>query len=128
HELRLKKKRKEFNEFIVEGEKMVGELIANAPELIVKFFCTESFLQNYTINNIDYTLVNERELKSISELKTPNQVVAIVKIQSQSINDSSFYLALDGIQDPGNLGTIIRLADWFGLKDIICSKDCVDVY
>jgi TrmH family RNA methyltransferase len=75
--------------------------------------------------------IDETELGRISQLKTPNQVLAVVKkFESNASADlkNKITLALDTIQDPGNMGTIIRIADWFGVKNIICSKDSADVY
>lgn len=133
HELRLKKFRKLYSQYIVEGEKMVAEAIQYQSENVSKIYCTNSFIGTHTTIELEkiidrVVIINEMELKSISELKTPHQAVAVVEITNLPISANSFYLALDGIQDPGNLGTIIRLADWFGLTEIICSKDCVDVY
>ena len=72
-------------------------------------------------------IISNNDLKRISFLKTPNKVVAVVKIKSSSLDiTNNTVLALDGVKDPGNLGTIIRLADWLGIEDIICSDDCVD--
>lgn len=129
NELRLKKKRKVCQEFIIEGEKMVAEAMEYCKDRIVKIYCLDSFAQQHSsINEINFTIVDERELKLISELTTPNLAIAILKIEENEISDTAFYLAMDSIQDPGNMGTIIRLADWFGLTEIICSSDCVDVY
>ena len=74
--------------------------------------------------------VSEEELEKISQLTTPNQVLAIIKkVDEPVINvKEKITLTLDTIQDPGNLGTIIRIADWFGIEQIICSKDCADMY
>ena len=73
--------------------------------------------------------ITTKELERISSLKTPNRVLAIVKIPCvTSVPYENLILALDAIKDPGNLGTIIRLADWFGIKHILCSEDCVDLY
>ena len=75
------------------------------------------------------TLIYEQELKKISALSTPNSCLAVFKIPSENkITSSGLILALDDIRDPGNLGTILRLCDWFGIKQIICSKETVDIY
>ena len=75
------------------------------------------------------TLIYEQELKKISALSTPNSCLAVFKIPSENeITNSGLILALDDIRDPGNLGTILRLCDWFGIKQIICSKETVDIY
>ena len=127
--------RKEFNEFVVEGEKIVGELLENDFD-IVSIFGVEDWLftneVNLKSNNIECFKVSPKELERISSLKTPNKVLAIAKTpdislpQKEDFND--LILVLDKIQDPGNIGTIIRTADWFGIKHIICSEDTVDVY
>ena len=76
--------------------------------------------------------VTTKELERISNLSTPNKVLAVCRIPERDIEDvheeDGILLALDGIRDPGNLGTIIRTADWFGIRNIICSDDCVDVF
>ena len=71
-------------------------------------------------------IISNNDLISDLSLKTPNKVIAVVKIKKVLYINSNTVLALDGVKDPGNLGTIIRLADWFGIEDIICSDDCVD--
>jgi TrmH family RNA methyltransferase len=73
--------------------------------------------------------VNDAVLERLSQLQTPNQVIAVIKKPaSQQPDASSFTLYLDTIQDPGNFGTIVRIADWFGIKNIVCSAGCVDLY
>jgi TrmH family RNA methyltransferase len=87
---------------------------------------TTFFNGNFSVNEI-----SEKELHKISTLKTPNQAVAIVEIPNYPIDDFSFdslSLVLDNIQDPGNLGTIIRTANWYGVEYIFCSTDTVDAY
>lgn len=129
--LEQKKHRKEHQLFVAEGPKLIDELIGHFTcELIL---ATPNWIKNhsnYTANEI--ITVTEQELYKASTLKTPQQVIALFK-QPQysfknSIISSSLCLALDGVQDPGNLGTIIRLADWFGIEHIFCSPDTVDVY
>jgi TrmH family RNA methyltransferase len=73
-------------------------------------------------------MATDEELKSISTLKNPNKSLVVLKLPAKRRIDTNFRIALDGIQDPGNLGTILRLADWFDVKEIICSKETVDVY
>ncbi len=121
--LRLKKNRDAEQLFIVEGEKIIDELIANSPDTI-KFICTTkasfSFDRSYQ--------TDARGLKEISQLMTPGEVLAIVRFLPSYNLESDLVLVLDGIQDPGNLGTIIRTADWFGISKIVCSHDTVDCY
>ena len=123
--LRQKKYRQLNGLFIAEGVKVVKELL-NSSIKAEKIFATEDFSENTSGNEI---LISDKDLKKISVLKTPNKVLGIFNIPKQSeINYSDFTVALDKINDPGNLGTIIRLCDWFGVKQLICSNDTVDCY
>ncbi len=125
--LHLKKFRDEANLFLVEGEKMVNELLLSMPEQVVYCVVTPDFhYKNHS--NILFYQCKEEELKRISTLKTPNKVLAVVKKFKIKEKSSDFMLALDGVQDPGNMGTILRLADWFGIDHIICSPNTVDLY
>ncbi len=126
--LTQKKQRIENNRFIIEGEKMVNEAIQWIPELIESVYVTSEF--EYTSSNHSFEIeeINEKELKEISSLTTPNKALAICKIPENKNIDSPLILCLDGVQDPGNMGTILRLADWFGIKDVVCSKNTVDCY
>lgn len=125
--LKQKKFRNQYNAFIVEGVKMLEELLASDYETERIFALTSWKEQNKTIDCIE---VSEKELASISSLKTPNEVLAVVKMKESSLKAISTQLtiALDKIQDPGNFGTIIRTADWFGIQNIVCSDDSVDIY
>lgn len=126
--LQRKKFRNEYKEYVVEGEKMVKECIQWCKDDLVKVYCLPDFQLENDLSSIPHQIVSERELKQLSTLKTPNKAVALLKHSSNELQEASFYLVLDGIQDPGNMGTIIRLADWFGLTQIICSLDTVDCY
>ena len=118
--LSLKKNRQKHGLFIVEGEKLVNEVLSSDWE-VEGIYATKEWLGENAI------IISNNDLSRISSLKTPNKVVAVVKIKKGSLDiTSNTVLALDGVKDPGNLGTIIRLADWFGIEDIICSDDCVD--
>ena len=130
--LELKKFRDEKGLFIAEGHKLVGELSG-------KFRCnlmvaTAEWLnshKNIQANRIE--LVTPEELKRVSLLKTPQDVLAVFSIpmcKTDIVTAASYnlVLALDDIQDPGNLGTIVRIADWFGIKSIFCSKGTADIY
>lgn len=122
-----KKQRNELKLFVTEGPKLVEEVL-NSNYIIDKIYATENWV-NKTHKPI--TIVTEDELKKISQLQTPNQVLAIVTMKDEGECDAienKLSLVLDGIQDPGNFGTIIRIADWFGIENIICSNDCVDFY
>ncbi|MCB9185968.1 MAG: RNA methyltransferase [Flavobacteriales bacterium] len=123
--LQQKKFRKEHSLFVVEGVKPVQELMSSTFK-IHAVYATEplDFL------NEDFIHVSEKELGRISGLKSPNKVLALVQIPKTDSQkwQNSLILLLDGINDPGNLGTIIRTAKWFGVSEIICSTDCVDAY
>ncbi|HET7118360.1 MAG TPA: RNA methyltransferase [Hanamia sp.] len=131
-----KKFRDEEGVFIAEGPKVVSEFLLSE-KIHCKLICAEkdwlvendSLLKRITPENIFET--DDHWLKSISLLKTPNKVVAVLNKKSFSkapvfINKIS--LMLDDLQDPGNMGTIIRIADWFAIENIICSENCVDCY
>jgi len=125
-----KKIRQEEKLFVVEGVKLVEELIQSA-YLIKKIYATEEWGSSDKIKNVPITNVSEEELKRISNLQSPQQVLAIVaqKTHTNAIQfKNNLTIVLDGIQDPGNLGTIIRIADWFGIEQILCSEDTVELY
>jgi TrmH family RNA methyltransferase len=134
--LHSKKNREEEGLFIIEGVKLVSEFIHNQKFEIKELFGTTEYLSNHqdtlAKNKISYTEINSEELKKISLLTTPNQVLAVVNTISQeldiSILNSGTSLFLDDIRDPGNLGTIIRIADWFGIKQVICSPNTTELY
>lgn len=131
--LHQKKYRKEHQLFIVEGFKAISEFISS-DFVINSIFCTPEFsakVANLSNKQKVYE-VSINELQKISTLQTPQGILALVEIPKTSkINGTDIeemVLVLDGVQDPGNLGTIIRTADWFGIKQLICSEDCVEVY
>ncbi|REG96257.1 TrmH family RNA methyltransferase [Flavobacterium aquicola] len=112
--------------FFAEGVKVIQELVKSNFELEHLYTTKEDF-KEIAPNKI--TLISENELNKISALSTPNTCLAVFKIPSESkINESGLILALDSIRDPGNLGTILRLCDWFGIQQLICSKETVDIY
>jgi len=123
---RLKQKKYRIADglFIAEGVKLINELLDSSLELHY-LFTTKSF-NSYTKNE---TIITEAELKKISFLTTPNKALAVFKIPTQRhIDSQGLIVVLDSIRDPGNLGTIIRLCDWFGIKELVCSKNTVDCY
>ena len=121
-----KKFRQKYNLFLVEGNKIICELF-NSNIKIKEILSTDP--QKLDRTDIPITHISENELKKISFLKTPKDSVAVCYLaEEEKLEDKNIQLVLDGIQDPGNLGTIIRLADWFGIEQIICSEDTVDVY
>ncbi len=122
--LKQKKYRLQHGFFVVEGVKTIKELLQSKLTLHA-LYTTESF----NIDAKDEILITEVELKRISFLTTPNKALAIFKIpKAKLIEQNGLILALDAIRDPGNLGTIIRLCDWFGVKDLVCSKETVDCF
>ena len=145
--LELKKNRNKEGKFVAEGFKVVDDLLALQPaDLIV---ATQEWLHGkHFADQTEVIEVTEEELKKVSFLQHPQQVLAVFRQDSSSkqdsnnsqeeaeeknfgfskINTQELSLALDGVQDPGNLGTIIRIADWFGITHIYCSQDTADVY
>lgn len=119
-----KKQRDKHACFVAEGPKVVREFIT-AGFTLRQLFTTDTEL----LSHPTASLIAEHELSSISYLTTPNICLAIFAIPTQKhLPDSRLKVALDGIRDPGNLGTIIRLCDWFGISSLLCSKDTVDCY
>ena len=121
--------------FVVEGEKMLSELLESEYDIQSIYATTQWIEKNKAIIQtkgvVNKTIeISEEDLNKISLLSTPNQVYSLVKIPQENFSNQTkgLTIVLDGIKDPGNLGTIIRLADWFAIEKIICSEDCVDVY
>ncbi len=124
--LQIKKYRERNQLFVVEGEKGVNEFLDSNFELAYLFVSDASKLSK---REVERTFVSELELKKISSLKNPSGVLAVFKMnQVVEIDYNCSTVVLDGINDPGNLGTIIRLCDWFGVSQIICSQDTVDCF
>ncbi|RAR50259.1 TrmH family RNA methyltransferase [Flavobacterium lacus] len=124
--LHQKKFRNEQQLFIAEGIKVIQELYNSSFE-IQEFYSTDSSLQ--LNNKVKPDIISETDLKKISCLKTPNTCLAVFKIApSKPIKYEGLTLVLDDIRDPGNLGTIIRLCDWFGIEQLICSEETADLY
>lgn len=120
-----KKFRQKYNKFVVEGVKNIKEVL-NSSIYVEKIYSIDDTFDDYPSKNV---LITERELKKISQLVTPNTALAVCEIpQEKNIQKNGFIIALDDIRDPGNLGTIIRMADWFGIQQIVCSKETVDLY
>ena len=127
--LHQKKYRDERKLFIAEGPKIVKDLL-NSKYKVKEIFATPLFkIQDSKFKTHQ---INDKELKSISLLSAPNEVFAVFEMTFAKLSlnflKTELILALDDIRDPGNFGTIIRIADWFGIKHIICSESCVDVY
>ena len=124
--LSQKKYRQKHKLFIAEGIKVVQEIL-NAAFSVERLFCTDDFSTD--IPDEKTTRISEADLKKISNLKTANKVLGLFKIPDEKLLEGNgLILALDTINDPGNLGTIIRLCDWFGITQLICSKETVDCY
>lgn len=128
-----KKQRDQDGIFIAEGPKIISELLSYVPQDVKELYAVASWIQaNPAIAaNMQVTEVSGEELGRISQLKTPNEVLAVVR-QFETTDTISVKgkvtIVLDTIQDPGNLGTIIRIADWFGINTVVCSHDSADVY
>lgn len=129
-DLHRKKNRQNFNEFIVEGTKTVLEFVASNYRC-KGIYALESWLEEnaFALRNVSCFSITSKQLDQISTFRSPQPVLGIFEIpkSSKSFNDD-FILFLEDIRDPGNLGTIIRSAEWFGLSEIYCSETCADAY
>ena len=126
--LRQQKFRKELGLFVVEGRKMVEELFRSGFET-VGLYATQTFLADYPVF-AEAETVSEVQMEQMSGQDTPPGILAVVRIPQQGEIEprSKFVLALDGIANPGNMGTLIRTAEWFGIRDVVCSMDCVELW
>jgi RNA methyltransferase, TrmH family len=127
-----KKHREEEGVFIAEGPKIIKELLAEYPAGIKQIFATNDWIiNNKRPPHIELIEIDDSELERISQLHTAHQVLAIVqqfpKIENIKTR-GQLTLVLDTIQDPGNFGTIIRIADWFGISQVVCNQECADIY
>lgn len=130
--LEQRKFRKESGLFVAEGGKTVQDLLDLGLDC-TNIIATEEWLKNHKLNTkVTVTVASEEEMKKASFLRTPQGILAMFKQQFHEIDttvpERELCLALDNIQDPGNMGTIIRIADWFGIKNIYCSNGTVDIY
>jgi len=124
--LQQKKYRFANQMFFAEGIKVIQELVESNFELVHLYTTQNDFEE---ISKDKRTIITESDLKKISALATPNTCLAVFKIPAEKkIKESGLIIALDSIRDPGNLGTILRLCDWFGIGQLICSKETVDIY
>jgi len=134
--LKQKKFRQKYNNFLVEGDKSARELLDLSGAEVEFIFALPSWAEKNASLLRKYgeklLIVNTIELKKISQLKTPNQVLVVARqlddAWSKEKVTHGFSLYLDSIQDPGNMGTILRIADWFGIEYVFCSKGCADIY
>ena len=132
--LSQKKYRNKEKLFLVEGDKMVLEMLSSSYEMEI-LYLTEEFVVSFAKEGFvpaNAVIVNHAELKKISQLQTPQNSLAVCHIPEPLVLPGKLKgklsIYLDGIRDPGNMGTIIRLCDWFGIKDLFCSVDSVDVF
>ncbi len=132
--LQVKKYRQLHQSFLVEGAKSVLELMDSAYE-IRAVFATEAFLRQHIRNrpeiSFEYHAVTDDELSRLGSFQTNNAAIAVAVPLPNAplpVGPAEYALALDGIQDPGNVGTILRIADWYGIRNVICSEDTADVY
>ena len=124
--LQQKKYRVANQLFFAEGIKVIQELVESNFELVHLYTTQNDFDE---VSNAKKTLIHESDLKKISALATPNTCLALFKIpDNKEIDESGLIIALDSVRDPGNLGTILRLCDWFGINQLICSSETVDIY
>jgi TrmH family RNA methyltransferase len=125
-----KKQRQQEGLFIAEGTRLVDELLQSG-YLIRKIYSLPDWIAEHPAVSAEVQQVSEAELQKISLLQTPHQVLAIAAQKYPGplpAESQAFTLVVDGIQDPGNFGTIIRIADWFGIRQIIASEDTVELY
>ena len=128
--LEHKKIRRAEDVFVAEGPKVVSDLLqlTNAVQIIA----TKEWLANNKIDNAEITEVTDEELSKVSFLQHPQHVIGVFPIPHPSLQLSTLHqklcIALDGVQDPGNIGTIIRLADWFGITQLYGSNECCEFY
>lgn len=124
-QLNQKKYRRKHQLFFAEGIKTVKEFLNSDYKLEKIYLTTDLFY----LPEENYQLITPAELQKISQLKTPQNVLGVFRIpETEPDHQDGLSLVLDGVRDPGNLGTIIRLCDWFGVKQLVCSEDTVDCY
>jgi RNA methyltransferase, TrmH family len=125
-----KKFRTQLNLFVAEGPKIVTELLHAIPDQVEKVYATPEWIRTHPGERSSAVVeITEAELARISQLQTPNQALALIRQWESHLPDPTLStIYLDTIQDPGNFGTIIRIADWFGLKQVVCSPGCADRY
>ena len=135
--LQNKKFREQFCEFLIEGDKIVKESLVQKNFRLLEILAIERWVEQNAIllsknKQVEVTIISEKELGRISSLKSPNQVIAMLAFSEQVFDlplaSAGLTIYLDGVQDPGNAGTIIRTAEWFGVKQIVFSPDSVDRY
>jgi len=129
--LHLKKNRLEYSQYVCEGEKIVQELISYKPQFIDTIYANDVWEAPSSDRNLTIIRTTAKDMERLSHHTAAPSVIALVNISKEAkfkLSLQKFYLYLDQITDPGNLGTIIRTADWYGLKQIFLSPNCVDLY
>jgi TrmH family RNA methyltransferase len=131
--LEMKKYRKAEGVFVAEGHKLVGDLLGAFPCVYVAATQEWMDIHAHELKGVEMDIVTDEELRRVSLMETPQQVLAVFRqrIDEVDVNrvvGEELCLALDDVQNPGNVGTIIRLADWFGIEHIFCSRGCADLY
>lgn len=131
--LKQKKYRQRYGQFLVEGEKSVSELCSSDYKIDRIYLTPEIREKNPGWLPEEYTeIVGRKEMQQMSNLENPPGILAVAWIPEQNLQswvpENRFTLMLDNISDPGNLGTLLRIADWYGIKTVLCSQDCVDLY
>ncbi len=131
--LEKKKFREKYNLFKVEGEKLVGELLLSGLKIHTLLATPEWIEQQHKVlSDVRVTEVSKKEISTISDFQSLPDVIALAEIPAYAFNPKevgdNLTIALNGIQDPGNLGTILRVADWFGIRHILCDRECAGVY
>jgi TrmH family RNA methyltransferase len=135
--LQQKKFRQKYRNFIAEGGKIVAEILTQRKFSPEGLYALPAFLDKNTAlcrahPDMEVVAVSEREMEKISALHTPSEALVVLReaepLPTEALRGDRYYLALDGIRDPGNLGTLLRLADWFGIDRVFCSPDCAEVH
>ena len=131
--LEMKKYRKADGVFVAEGHKLVGDLLGAFELVYVAAVQEWADRHADALRGVEMDIVTDDELKRVSLMEAPQQVLAVFRQPTYEVNagevvKSQLCLALDDVQNPGNLGTIVRLADWFGIEHIFCSRGCADLY
>jgi len=128
----MRKFRRQKNLFVAEGTKLVGDLLSSIQPTYVAALPSWISKHQDDLKDIPVDEITPEELQRASLLRAPQEVIALYPIPHYILDMNSLKgkltLALDGVQDPGNLGTIVRIADWFGIEDILCSNDSADIY
>lgn len=125
--LHQKKFRDQENRLLVEGERLIVDLLERHEQYIERIFVSKSFdFQHIDFKAIEVEIVENAIFEQLASSKSPQGILALVKYPEQKFEDDQFILVLDGVQDPGNFGTIIRTMAWFGIRQIVCSENTVD--